>query len=33
VATLWLLLCQPHDVVSSVVSNGRTLVVNDIFPC
>ena len=32
VATVWRLLCQPHDVVSSVVSNGRTLVVDDIFP-
>ena len=25
-------LCQPHDVVSSVVSNGSTLVVDDILP-
>jgi hypothetical protein len=28
----WWQLCQPHDVVSSVVSNGRTLVVDDILP-
>jgi hypothetical protein len=27
----WWLLCQPHDVMSSVVSNGRTLVVDDIL--
>ncbi len=30
-AARWL-LCQPHDVMSSVVSNGRTLVVDDILP-
>jgi NAD(P)-dependent dehydrogenase (short-subunit alcohol dehydrogenase family) len=30
-AVRWL-LCQPHDVVLSVVSNGRTLVVDDILP-
>lgn len=31
-STVWWLLCQPHDVVSSVVSNGRTLVIDDILP-
>jgi hypothetical protein len=25
-------LCQPHDVVSSVMSNGHTPVFNDILP-
>jgi hypothetical protein len=32
VVTVWWLLCQPHGVVSSVVSDGGTFVVNDIFP-